>query len=86
MEIYELKTEISELIEKVDDKNILYIVKTILNKQISSKKKYQKDFWDELPEFVKTEIKEAVKEADTGEIYTHEEVVQGIKEKYNLNL
>jgi len=32
MEIYELKTEISELIEKVDDKNILYIVKTILSK------------------------------------------------------
>ena len=86
MKTAEIKTDLYNLIERTEDINILKALKVLLKKQFAPDKTESKDFWDELPETVKTEIKESIKEADKGNVYTHEEVMQEMKEKYNVEL
>jgi hypothetical protein len=80
----ELKANLHDLIENIDDKNVLNAIYILLTKQLKIKPKA--DFWDELPENVKNDIEEAIKEADLGKVYTHESVVEEIKAKYNIQL
>jgi predicted transcriptional regulator len=39
-------------------------------------KQDQYDFWNELPDEVKIEIDEAIRQADAGELISHEEVMK----------
>ena len=39
----------------------------------------QSDFWDELPDNAKTDIDEAVRQADAGQLKSHEEVMKKYK-------
>ncbi len=86
MKTAEIKADLHNLIEKTEDINILKALKVLLKKQFASDKSEQKDFWDELPETVKEEIEESINEADKGSVYTHEEIMQEMKEKYNIEL
>jgi len=78
----ELKANLHELIDSINDKNILSAIYILLTK----KNKTEIDFWNDLPEVVQNDIKEAIKEADRGDIFTHDQVLNEIMEKYNISL
>ncbi len=86
MNTAELKTDLYNLIDQTEDINILKALKVLLKYQFKSNSSESKDFWDELPETVKAKINESIHEADTGDVYTHQEVVQEMKAKYSVDL
>lgn len=80
MNTLKLKSDIVELVNAIEDELVLYAIRVLLLKQVSKDKAI--DFWDELPNFVKIDIQEAIEQADKGEVFSHEEVMKEIKEKY----
>jgi predicted transcriptional regulator len=75
----ELKSELISLIEKIEDKKVLSAIYVLLTNQAKAESKV--DFWDELPESVKNDIDEAIKEADRGEKIPHKEAMKQIRKK-----
>ena len=71
MDAIQLKTDLHNLIDKVNDTSILSAIKTILSKQTE-----EIDFWDELPSNVRESVKRGIEQADRGETKTHQEVMQ----------
>ncbi len=71
----ELKTDLHQLIENVDDKNILEAIKTILTKRAST----NNDWFDELSYDLKAALDESVDEANQGKTISHQEAMQQIK-------
>ncbi len=80
----ELKSELIDLISKIEDNKVLSAIYILLTNQIHSDKNV--DFWDELPEDVKNDIGRAVKEVESGNVFSHDEVKKEMKEKYNVEL
>ena len=81
MNVVELKSDLHKLIDKINDTNILNAIKVILSKQA---KESESDWWDELSEEERKSIEIGLAEADRGEVRPHEEVMEEIREKYNL--
>jgi hypothetical protein len=84
MKTAELKADLYKLIDQTDDIAILKAVKTLLGKRVY--KRNIKDFWDDLPDDIKTKLEESLVQSDKDEVYTHEEVVMEMKAIYNLGL
>jgi predicted transcriptional regulator len=82
MNTLDLKSDLYALIDKIEDIDILREIKTLLVKKLKSEEGI--DFWEKLPDALKLEIEESIKEADRGEVIEHEEVMKQIKEKYKL--
>lgn len=82
MKTAEIKADLYSLIERTEDISILKALKVLLNKQF----KEEKYTWDDFPEAVKKEIDEGFEDIEKGNVYTHEEVMQEMKEKYNIEL
>ena len=80
MKTTDLKKDISQIINKIDDENILQSIKIFIYNQVAQEDDY--DFWDELPESVKASINIGIKQADAGELTPHNEVMETIKSKY----
>lgn len=70
MNIQAEKLEIMKMILETDNPGILESIKNIF------KKETQSDFWETLTEKQKQEIKEGLKEADTGEVVEYESFMQ----------
>jgi predicted transcriptional regulator len=64
-----LRKQVKKYIDEADDKTV-QMVYALLEVE------HQYDFWDELPDEVKTDIDEAIKQADAGELISHEEVMK----------
>lgn len=79
MNTIELKSDLHNLIDKVNDISILNALKVILSKQVNDG-----DFWDDLPLSVKQSIDESIKQSERGETVSHEEVMKDVKLKYGL--
>ncbi len=71
MDVMQLKTDLHNLIDKVNDTSILSAIKTILIKQTEDI-----DFWNELPLNVQDSVKRGIEQADRGETKSHREVMQ----------
>ena len=71
MDAMQLKTDLHNLIDKVNDTRILSAIKTILSKQTE-----EVDFWDELPLNVQESVKRGIEQADRGETKSHQEIMQ----------
>ena len=71
MNAIELKSDLHELIDRVNDMSMLNAIKTILSKQTS-----ESDFWEELPLNVQESVKRGMMQVENGETRTHEEVMQ----------
>ena len=82
MNTAELKADLYKLIAKTNDTGILNALKVLLTKQV----KPEKLAWDDFPEALKSDIEEGLKDIEKGDVYTHEEVMQEIKKKYNIEL
>jgi predicted transcriptional regulator len=67
-----LRKQVKKYIDSADDKTVQMVYALL-----EAENKY--DFWDELPENVKTDIDEAIKQADAGELFSHEEVMAKYK-------
>ncbi len=76
----DLKTDLHQLIENVDDKDILDAIKTILIKGVST----NSDWFDKLSYDLKAALDESINEANQGNTISHQEAMQQIKSRYNL--
>ena len=74
-----MKSDLHELIDKINDTDILKAVRTLLSRQFSSE-----DFWDDLPDDIKESIEDSLKQAETNETLPHNDVIREAKEKYGL--
>lgn len=80
MKTSELKKDITQFVNKIEDENTLLAIRFFLHNQIPEKQSV--DFWDELPEKVKESIDIGLKQAENGIFIPHNEVIQNIKSKY----
>lgn len=71
MNTIQLKSDLYNLIDKVNDIDILNAIKIILSREVSTD-----DFWNELPSNVQNSIKTAMKQAQNGEMKEHKQVVK----------
>jgi len=67
-----LRKEVKRYIDKADDRTVQMVYAMLEAEQ-------QYDFWDELPNAVKADIDEAIKQADAGKLLSHEEVMKKYK-------
>ena len=72
----ELKTEIHDLVEKVDDVQLLQAIKILLSKGAGS------GWWEELSDEEKQAIEKGLEESEAGEVIPHNVVMEEIKQKY----
>lgn len=79
MNAIELKSELHNLIDKINDLSVLSALKTILKKQVQ-----ETDFWDEIPDSVRESIEVGLEQAKAGKTIAHDVVMQEIKEKYGI--
>jgi len=77
MKTVELKTEIHEMIEKVNDTQLLNAIKILLSKGLDS------DWWEELSKEEKLALERGLQESEAGDLIPHNVVMEEIKEKYS---
>jgi predicted transcriptional regulator len=70
MSTLQLKSELHILIDHLQDNDILNAVKTLLGRSVN----IDTDFWDELSESDKAEIKEGIEDIEAGRTYTYQEI------------
>lgn len=80
MNALELKSDLHNLVDKVNDISILNAIKVILTKE--TEKSY--DWADSLSEPLKAELEASILEADQGKTISHEEAMKQVKNRYNL--
>jgi len=71
MDALELKSDLHNLIDKVEDVNILSAIKAILSKEVN-----EEDFWDELPLSVQESVRKGMEQARRNEARPHSEVMR----------
>jgi len=71
MEIADTKLELMSLILKEQKESVLAKIKAVFEEE-----KSEKDWWNELSEEQKAGIAEGKKQADAGELISHEEVMK----------
>ena len=67
-----LRQQVKKYIDEADDKTVQMVYA-----MLEAEHKY--DFWDELPDEIKADIDEAIKQADAGQLLSHEEVMEKYK-------
>ncbi|MEI6048757.1 MAG: hypothetical protein WCS03_07645 [Bacteroidota bacterium] len=82
MNTIKLKTNIFELVDKLDDIATLQAIRILLQKQLKTSPTI--DFWDELPENIKSEIELSIQEANKGKLTSDEDVMLNIRKKYAI--
>lgn len=71
MNTAELRTDLHNLIDKVEDPIILNAIRTILSKEL-----HTQDFWDDLPLDVRKSVERGIEQAQVGETTAHYEVMK----------
>ena len=80
MKVVELKSDLHQLIDKVNDVSILTAIKVILSRETE-----KKDDWaDTLSDELRKELEKSIVEADKGKTISHNEAMSQIKSRYNL--
>jgi hypothetical protein len=78
MDAANLKKVIADKINKIEDEEVLRSLDIIVNELVNGRK----DFYDELPDKVKSDIAEAEHELDQGKGIPYEQVMNEIKARY----
>ncbi|MEO6149821.1 MAG: hypothetical protein ABIN95_13005 [Mucilaginibacter sp.] len=76
MDLQAEKIELVKLLLEVEDEHILNEVKAVLTDEHV--------FYEDTPEYVKAEINQSLKEAESGNLRDHEDVMKDMKKKYGL--
>ncbi|MEM7184824.1 MAG: hypothetical protein AAF518_28270 [Spirochaetota bacterium] len=83
MTTLELKSDIIQLVEKLEDEAILHAIRILLLKQDQkASESTETDFWEELPEHVQEGIEIGLAESNRGEVILHEEVMEDVRLRY----
>ncbi|MCG3164531.1 MAG: hypothetical protein POELPBGB_00285 [Bacteroidia bacterium] len=69
MKLQEQKLELAKMVLNTDSEVLLKKVRAVFDKAES-------DFWDELSDFQKQTVEEAIKQADKGELVSHKEAMK----------
>lgn len=78
MDIQALKLDLVEKIIQIDQPSILLkINKMLLNKT-------DDDWWEKLPPEIQESIKEGLKDVKNGNVFSHEQVIKEVKQKYGF--
>lgn len=80
MNAAELRSNLHNLIDTINDSKTLKAVYALIAKRT----KQEADWWDELPDEVKADIEEGLKELDAGLGIPHDEVMKEIKSRYKI--
>ncbi len=75
MNLAELRVDLHNMIDKINDSDILSAVKTLLSDKAVS----QSDWWGTISEEGRADIEQGSAEADRGEVISHEEVMSKYK-------
>jgi predicted transcriptional regulator len=81
MEVSELKKEIIERINEIDDEKQLLRIEIMIENLMASS---TNDFWDDLPDEVKKSIEAGLKDIDEGRTTPHEQAMAEIRKKFNI--
>lgn len=76
MDIQALKIDLAQKILKSNKKSLLCEIDLLLKSDESE------DWWDELPKEIQDSINLGLKDAVEGNVLSHEQLVQEVKEKY----
>jgi hypothetical protein len=69
MKLQEQKLELAKMVLNTDSEVLLKQVRAVFDKAES-------DFWDELSDYQKQTVEEAIKQADKGEMVSHKEAMK----------
>ena len=83
MSTVELKSNLHNLIDTINDSKTLNAIYTLLKKNSAASKTNQLD-WDSLSHAEKIAIDKAIKQADNGELIPHNQVMKELKTKYKF--
>lgn len=78
MDIQALKIDLVQKILSSNNTALLSRVNTILKKEV------EKDWWNQLPVEIQESIIEGIQDIETGNSFTHEQVMQEAKQKYGF--
>jgi predicted transcriptional regulator len=73
--VNQMRKEVKKYIDTADEK-VVKMVHAMLEVDADA------DWWEAMPDYVKADVEEAIKQADNGNMITHEEV----KKKYLIKL
>ncbi len=69
MSLHAQKIELAQMIFNVQNKQTIAKIKTLIRKE-------EPDLWDELPDEIKADVEEAIRELDAGKGIPHEKVMK----------
>ncbi|MCF8236477.1 MAG: hypothetical protein K9H13_12390 [Bacteroidales bacterium] len=78
MDIQTLKLNLVSKIISIDKPAILIEINKILQKESKT------DWWDQLPEEVQESILDGMDDVQKGNVFSHEQIMQEAKQKYDL--
>ena len=81
MQALNLKTDIHQMIDKLNDKNILSAIRSLLKAQLQKK---EVDFWDELSVEQQEVIEESLQQIKDGKVFSHDNVMKETKRKFKF--
>jgi hypothetical protein len=76
MEHSDLKAELHQLIDQVNDDKALYQVRSILEAQTGH------DWADDISDEMREALERSIAQADAGNVISHEDVMKMLREKY----
>ena len=78
MDIQTLKLDLVLKIINIEKPTLLFEINKILQEESKT------DWWDKLPKEVQESIMEGLDNVKNGNVFTHEQVVQEVKQKYSF--
>jgi len=78
MDIQALKLDLVEKILKTNKSTLLIKIDNMFSIESG------KDWWDELPLEIQHSIIEGIDDVKYGKVYTHDEIIQEVKQKYGF--
>jgi DNA modification methylase len=78
MDIQSLKLDLVSKIIDTEKPDLLVEISKIFQRDKKS------DWWDELPKEVQESIFEGIADVQNGDVFTHEQIVQEVKQKYGF--
>lgn len=78
MSVFEIKSTIHQLVERVQDESILLKIEKILEEHVA----IEPVVWDDLPIELQNRLDESEKDAYSGNVVPHDEIVNRFRKQY----
>lgn len=78
MSVFEIKSTIHQLVEKVEDEAILLKIEKILEDYVA----VEPVIWEDLPAELQNRLDKSEKDAESGNVIPHDEIVNRFRKQY----